>query len=61
METNDRMVIKQSVNRTISDRPPRFGLYVAKCVFSTFDKSRDSELDNGISYTAVKEQWVILL
>jgi hypothetical protein len=29
---------------------------VANCVF-TFDKSRDSDLQNGISYTAFEEQW----
>ena len=26
-------------------------------VFFTLDKSRDTELQNGISYTAFEEQW----
>jgi hypothetical protein len=26
-------------------------------VFFTLDKSRDTELENGISYTVVEEQW----
>ena len=26
-------------------------------VFFTLDKSRDSALENGISYTTVEEQW----
>ena len=28
-----------------------------KFVFFTLDKSRDSELEEGISYTTVEEQW----
>ena len=33
--------------------------YVAKCdiVFFTLDKSTDSELQNGTSYTTVEKQW----
>ena len=27
------------------------------CVFFTLDKGRDTELHNGISYTAFEEQW----
>ena len=27
------------------------------CFFFTLDKNTDSELENGISYTTVEEQW----
>lgn len=40
--------------RPTCDLPARS--YVATFEFSTFDKSKDSELQNGISHTTVEEQ-----
>jgi hypothetical protein len=41
----------------VCERPARFGLVKFEIVFFTLDKSKDSELENGIPNTTVEEQW----